>query len=203
MTIEEHIAKLECFKKSLEVNRPFGIAVQSIHAERSERIFTDGRNADGASIGSYNDTNPIYVDPAKYPVKAGGKGEFAIASTFNPFDKRKQKTKSLRQEKSRGNKLRYFGSYKEFRAAIGREVGFVDLNLIGDLKSNFENRSRGNPSATKISNNEYHVGLDAENSKKKEGLEKRFGNIFPHTDEEINRFFDYAAEEQKKEFEKC
>lgn len=203
ISIEHHIQRLECLKESLQSYQPFGLAVQDVHAVRSQRIFTDGKGADGGNIGQYNSTTPIYVDPAKYPVKAGGKGEFAIASAFNPFDKKKQKTKSLRQKKSKGNKLRYFNSYKEFRAAIGRNVAFVDLNLIGDLKSNFENRSRGKPTAEKIADNEYHVGLDSENSTKKEGLEEKYGEIFKHTDSEKEHFFSTCSVELDNAINRC
>ncbi len=205
MRIEEHINRLDCFKEALQSYRPFGLAVQDVHALRSERIFTDGKNSSGSNIGQYNDSNPLYVDPSKVPgsLKPGGKGEFAIASTFNPFDKKKQKVKSVRQEKKRGNKLRYFGSYKEFRQAIGRQTSVVDLNLWGDLKSNFENRSRGNPEAVKIADNEYHVGLDSENSKKKEGLEDKYGEIFPHTDEEKTHFYTTCSVELENQMNRC
>lgn len=185
MTFEEHINRLECFKEALESYRPFGLAVQDVHALRSERIFTDGKNSGGGSIGQYNTTTPIYINPQKSPKK------FSVQGKPNSNVKKQDR------------KTRYFGSYSEFRQTIGRQTAVVDLNLWGDLKSNFENRSRGNPQATKIADNEYHVGLDGENSKKKGGLEKKYGEIFAHTEDEKTHFYDTCSIELEIQMNKC
>jgi hypothetical protein len=72
------------------------------------------------------------------------------------------------------------------------------------LKSNFENQSRGSKiSVKKINNNEYQVGLDADNSKKKEGLTDRYGEIFMHTQAEKTKFQEVIALELKNEFSRC
>lgn len=205
MTIAQHIAHLECNKQVLLSNRAFLIAVQSINAERSERIFTKGLNSAGGQIGTYNSTKPLYVNPKNSP-----KG-------FTPQGKNEEKSKktavqSIALNKKGGHSTRrvaikqnfaprstkWFGSYKDFRSAIGRESGFVNLNLFGDMKSNFESAR-----IKKISDSEYQIGLDGLNSKKKEGHEKKYGKVYEHTKDETDNFFMFLNKELQNDLSKC
>lgn len=182
MSIEEHINKLECFRNKLEANEPFRLAVVDVNASRAERIFTDGKNTSGSQIGSYS-TTPAYFNPQDFPKK------------FTPAGKPGSKVNK------QNRKTKYFeGGYAKLRESIGRESGFVDLTMFGNLKSNLENPGRA---ITKVSNDEYHVGLDEENAKKKEGLEKRFGEIFNHTEDEKDHFYDTCAVELERELARC
>jgi hypothetical protein len=192
ITTEELVNKLECFKGVLIENIPLGLAAASAHAEKCERIFTKGLNSNGGRIGQYNDSNSLYINPndkKRSPIKTtpiGKNGDTVFKSTGKP------------------HLTTYFKSYKDFREKIGREGGFINLVLFGNLKINFENNSRGNgPEPVKVNANEYHTGLDNENSLKKSGAEKRFGDIFDHTKGEIDTFHRVVGLELKNAFSKC
>ena len=165
ITVEEYIQKLECQKETLNNYIPFGLAVQSVHAMAVKRIFIDGKNTNDVSIGKYSD-KPLYVsmvDKTKSPKKLtpeGKTGKKVFKSTGQP------------------HKSKYFSSYKDFREQVGRNSGVVNLTLFGNLKSNFANGGRGQdvPAlAIKISDREYIVGLDSENTDKADGLISHFG----------------------------
>lgn len=191
MTTAELVAKFECFITKLEENRPLAIASSSAHAAKCERIFTKGENSNGGRIGNYNSTNPIYVNPndkKRSPVTfqaIGKNGDKIFKSTGKP------------------HKTKFFGSYKDFRSDVGRESNFVNLLLFGNLKSNYENNSRGFIEAEKVSNNEYRTGLDKENSLKKSGAEEKYGTIFKHTSAEIDLFNRVIGLELRNELSKC
>lgn len=188
MTTLAYIQTLECFKKTLELNRPLAIAAQSAHASKCERIFTDGKNSAGGQIGEYSN-EPTYINPDKSPKKfkaVGKHGKSVFASTGKP------------------HKTRYFaGGQFEYKVTIGHNANFVNLTNFGDLKSNFENRSRGVPSPKKVSNDEYSTGLDLENSDKRNGIESKYGIVFNHTEPEKKEFYKTLGLELKNELVKC
>jgi len=197
ITLQQYIDKLECQKKALENFIPFGLAVQSVHELAVTRIFVDGKNSQNEKIGEYS-KKPLYVsmvDKTKSPKK------------LEPVGKTGKKI----FKSGKSHTSRYFTSYKDFKEQIGRR-GFVNLTLFGNLKSNFANGSRQNIGegtarieARKISDREYVVGLDSENSDKKEGLELHFGGtpIFINSRHELDELKRIQEEELINTLTKC
>ena len=95
----------------------FGVAVNDVHALQTQRIFVAGQNSTNGAIGSYNTTDPLYVNPKYSPKKFPTKG----------------KTGSSKFKNGKAHKTGYFTSYSSFRQAIGRQTSVVDLRLSGAL----------------------------------------------------------------------
>lgn len=99
----------------------FDLAIVSTHAKVTQRIFVDGQEGDGNKIGSYESTKPLYVSPSKAPRKFTPKGVDGKSKFKN----------------GKPHKTGYFESYKDFRGKMGRETGFVNLKMTGNLQSDF------------------------------------------------------------------
>lgn len=126
MTIEELIQKYRRQQKELTESQAYFLAASTAHADMVERIFTDGNATDGNPIGVYDTTKEMYVNPINAP------------RGFTPEGKTGQ------QVFKNGNKHRtkYFKSYRDFRANQQRETGFVNLQLFGNLMSDFSTSLR-------------------------------------------------------------
>ena len=190
MTAQEYKDKLLKAAQSLrEENIPFKLATYSTVAAQAKRIFTDGQNTNGQKF-QYNSTNPLYLNPS---------------TTFNggklgaPIGKNGDKVFKSGIKKGQPHKTVYVESYKDYREKIGRESSFVNWELSGDLKSDFENPQGGVATPIKISNNEYVSGLKRdENIKKREGLEKKYNPIFYLSDLEKAEFYKDVSFELRK-----
>lgn len=126
MTIEELIQKYRRQQKELTESQAYFLAASTAHADMVERIFTDGKASDGNPIGEYNPSDQLYVNPLNAPrgFTPEGKGGEQVFKNGN-----KHKTK-------------YFKSYAAFRANQQRETGFVNLQLFGNLMSDFSTSLR-------------------------------------------------------------
>jgi len=85
----------------------------------------------------------------------------------------------------------YLDSYKDYKSILGKpsDGGFVNLELSGDLKSDFENGAV--PTPTQIGPHEYAVQLKRNiNINKVAGLESRYGKIFALTNQEVENFIE-------------
>ena len=98
-------------------------SVTEVHSRQVKRIFEQGLNGNGAKIGNYNSTDPLYVNPDESPVKFPTKG----------------KTGEKTFKSGKEHKTGYFDSYKAFRNEIGRSTTFVNLRLTENLKLDFTN----------------------------------------------------------------
>lgn len=85
-------------------------------ASNIRRIHNEGQAVNG-KIGSYNSTSELYVNPKNSP------------RVFPPIGK----TGKSVFKNGKKHKTGYFPSYKGFRNKIGRETGFVNLQLSGKL----------------------------------------------------------------------
>lgn len=92
-----------------------------VRASNMRRIHNEGKAVDGSMIGSYS-TKPMYVSLKNSPRKFTPKGK-----------KGKTKFKNGKSHKSGFFK----DGYKGFRREIGKETGFVNLQLTGSLKADF------------------------------------------------------------------
>lgn len=164
MSTEEYIQKLRTKLNELTHNNvPLARAVATTHADQMQRIFTEGKDSTGAKIGQYNSTDPLYVDPKTSPRRFPTKG----------------KTGETRFKNGKAHKTGFFSSYKAFRASQGRQTSYVDLKLHGQLQSDMSN------SLTRLSPAVWVTGTkNRKNSKKAEGAEKKYGNIFNLTKDE-------------------
>jgi len=121
----------------------------------SNRIFIDGKRSSGRTMGKYS-KKPFYANPNTSPVATNKTGKT-------------------------GNKIQggyYAGGYAEYRAQQGRESGFKNLRLTGDLQSDFNNSSSGF-TLQETGDMCYVISIDKpENVKKVEGQESELGPIF-------------------------
>lgn len=164
MTIEDLIAKYKRQKKELDESQAYFLAASTAHADMVERVFSDGKASDGSEIGNYNATNPLYVNPENAPrgfTTEGKNGEQVFKNG------RKRKTK-------------YFRSYQDFRANQQRESGFVNLQLFGNLMSDFSTSLR------RVSDRVFESGPRRKESEGKIlGNQRRFQKvIFAATEKE-------------------
>ena len=178
MTIDQYIAELRKQKKELASTKAVFLAASTAHADAVERIFTAGNATSGQDIGNYNKKDPIYVNPLDAPRGFAPKGKNG-KTTFKNGNK---------------HKTRYFESYSDFRANQGRRNDKVNLDLFGDLKSDFEN------SLVRISNTAFESAIRREdNIDKALGNQSRFNKaIFAASDEERATFTDVLRFELRK-----
>lgn len=181
MTYQEKILKLRKQLEALKSPKALLIAAQDTHVKMNERIFVNGKLADGSDIGNYNATNELYIDPKKSPKNFPTKGK--------PNKKGIAKAKF---QDGTPHKTGYFKSYKDFRETIGRETSKVNLVLFGDLQSDF------GKALIKITDLKYASTLRDNNVKKKDGNESRFGEIFKLSEEEKNNFIEILKFETKQ-----
>lgn len=179
MTIEEFKDKLRKALAEIDANdTPLRLASYGSVAEVSKRVFTNGGNANGGQIGQYNSTNPIYINPKK---SFGG-------SKLGPPRGKNGDTKF---KDGRSHVTVYLDSYKDYKAALGKPSGgaYVNFELSGDLKSDFENGSV--PTPQQRGPHEYFVGLKRQiNVDKVAGLEAKYGKVFALTDAEVEQFLE-------------
>lgn len=170
-----------------QTNKPLLLAATSTTSDMASRIFIEGKGTDGGKIGNYNDTKIMYLNPDDPNVfgrsKIGEPGKFKNGNN--------RKTVKL--------------TYKGYKSKLGKPQGgaFVNLELSGDMKSDFTNNAPLGDSRIleKISANEYLVRWKAPiNAEKAEGNEKRFKQIFKLTAGEKKLFFDVAEFELRKLF---
>lgn len=153
MTSQDLIKKIDDQLKKIEDAKFLFTCVSEVHARQVKRIFTDGLNGNGVKIGSYNSTDPLYVDPDKSPKKFPTKGKTG-SDTFKSGIK---------------HKTGYFDSYKAFRQAISRETSFVNLRLNENLKFDFTN-------SLTLNGNVYQSGVKKkENVGKVDGATDKYG----------------------------
>lgn len=202
MTIEQFIIKTEKLKREiLTKDPPLKLAAYSVLAIQSERIFTNGKNVDGLTH-QYNSTDELYVNPKTSPGKKfkpegkpkgeGQKGERKKKANIKFGGRGFSKEKPSKIATDR--KTKWFASYKSYRETIGFNTNFVNLQLSGELKSDFENPRGKKPTPTEINVHEYVIELNKELSTKKvEKFNLKYGNVFGLSKFEIEEFYRIAA----------
>lgn len=180
MTPEEWAAD---FQKKLDIIKTGDfvfLAAKSSMAAMSKRIFADGKNTGGGSIGSYNSTNELYVSDDNSPKAGSHKGKTGKTITTT-----------------------YYTSYKNFRDKMNRNTSVVNLKLNNELQNDFNNsaiskgdNALGKSIPIKVNNFHYQIVLNKDiNIAKKTGAEKKYGKIFDLTKREEQIFL------QVQEFE--
>lgn len=161
MTTKDYINKLKEKAAFIREKKYVGIAASSVHVVMSGRIFDDGKNAKDDSIGKYNTSDELYVNPLYSPKKFPTAGKYGQTKFNN----------------GKPHKTGYFSSYQSYKQSQGRETSFVDLTLFGDLRNNFKG-------GLQELNGKWIVSVRDNNANKIQGNEARFGEIFAATDEE-------------------
>lgn len=171
MSTKEFIQKQQRIVQNIvKDDKPLFLAVKSVMALQSRRIFLEGKSADGGNIGEYSD-KPLYVNPKNSPKKFATKGKNGDKEFKN----------------GEPHKTGYFENYLAFKKAIGRNkrTSSVDLILSGELSrdwANAETLSKAN--ATKITPHHYIVGIKDHNAVKVE----RYDNVFNLSKDEKQGF---------------
>jgi len=172
-------------------NNPLKIAARTTHKDVAERIFQEGKKADGSDIGQYATSPPMYVNPKTSP---------GNVKKLTPIGKHGETV----FQNGKPHKTAYVSSYKDYRQKIGKRTDKVNLDLSGDLKLDFSNGKIARPETKKVNTNEYVVTLKRGiNQDKREGLEAKYGEIFAHTKGEIDKFVSIAEKEFRNEFSKA
>lgn len=200
MTTEELIRKQRiAFNNIIQKDEPLRLAAYTAHSDATKRIFTDGKNSSDGNIGQYATSPPMYINPDKAP-RAGAlkvKGIEGLKPTKGKHGEHLFKN-------GKAHKTTYVNSYKDFRNRIGRRTDKVNLVLSGDLQSDFANGKITNPAPKKVNAHTYIVTLSREiNQKKRGGLEDKYGEVFSHTTNEVNKFFKVANQEFKNQLSKA
>jgi hypothetical protein len=137
-------------------------------AKLTQRIHQEGLAADGTDIGAYS-TKPSYVSSktgyAVEPIGKTGKSQFARG-----------------KKKGQAHTSQYFaGGYGQFKTAIGKSDGKVNLVLTGGLSEQLT--VLGEPSATG-----YGLGwINEEYLKRAQDLEQKYGKQIWALSEEERR----------------
>lgn len=193
MTPIEYADKLRLVLIDIErENKPLAIAAADMTARMSERIFVDGRDTDNRPIGEYS-RKPIYLSTKQLE---GLKMTGAATSKGKP-NKNNVRSDTFKTGKKAGTKHKttYFAGWNAVRRAAGKPVDVVNLDFIGDLKSDFAVSS-----LLRVDVHEYNIRFRSDlNQKKALGNEDRFGKtIFTPSKEEKDEFFSTAEFELKK-----
>lgn len=155
MTTEEYIRKLDSRIEELGNAENFLSCFLAAYGSMRKRVFEEGDL--GGKKYSYS-TKPIYVSEKNSP------------RALKKIGKTGKETKTSRY---------YKGGYKEFRADVGLQNRFIDLDLFGDFRRDSAKLSKEDKStyAAKVSR--------PINEKKLMNFRDRFDGVFTHTKEEI------------------
>lgn len=185
MTTDEFIKQQNLkWQAIVEKNIPLQLAVRSVMAMQSKRIFLEGKNSKGGIIGTYK-SSPLYVSE-KYRNK-----------TNLPKFPLKGKYGQTKFKNGNYHKSGYFENYLTFKRAVklNKRVGTVDLFLTGTLHRHWANSDVvGKAEAKKVNANHYYVSISDADSKKI----IRYENVFNLSLQEKQIFYKVLNGEIKK-----
>jgi len=174
LTITQWIQKQRKVREDIRRGLPLEIAARTVHTLRVNRIFHEGKNSAGGSIGSYDRVKPLWVSDSKL-----------------------RRNGSHRGSTGKSIKTTAFPSYYALKRQQGFDPNVFNLRLTNDLQSDFANArlSKGDDSPPKdvrpikASPSLWKEQLRrSKNVDKMGGLEKRFGRIFGATKQEQDTF---------------
>jgi len=149
--------QLKNFREASKADKVLRAAALYAAPAVQSRVQQDGQKADGSDLPPYDSGKSF--------------------SSSSPIGKRFGEVANKKQKKAFGNSDS-FGSYKEFRQKLGRQVAYMDLTLTGDMWAAWK--------PVPISNTAYGVTFTTSEQAKIAGyLEERFGAIFELSEEEL------------------
>lgn len=167
MTAAEAILKIDASIQYMEDLKPYTELFNHIKGLKAERIFLEGKDANGSDIGKYS-TEPIYVNPKSAPRSFATKG----------------KNGQTKFKNGKSHKTGYFAEYGNFKATIG-EGDRVNLRLFRNFEVSFKTAQ----SAKKENGLIVYTASIADTAKnpsgKIEGLLSKYPNAFESSKEEI------------------
>jgi hypothetical protein len=175
LTPDQFIISLkEKAKKLSKENLPLKIAATTTEALRVDRIFHEGLNQNGSSIGTYNTSTEIYASDDQLRRNGTNKGK-----TGKP------------------TKTSYYKSYRDLKTQQGFNASGVNLRMTNNFQSDYANAPLAKssnqvpkPRPFKVSVNHYQVKLSRqENVDKLEGFEKKYGKVFDFSEGEKKAFY--------------
>jgi hypothetical protein len=197
MTPQEHLSKMkELLDKSTQnvVRQVMVPAANEMLAEIKNRIQIDGKNSVGSKIGlGMYSTKPIYASKKSFVSKGGfapqGKNREYKASTSKKTGEQTLKLTAV--SKKNGDKARktmYLpGGYKQFREIQGRPVNVINETLSGDTMLAYQQQVR---------DKDILQGFTTvKSSKIRQGQEKRFGQVFRPSQDELKEFTENITKE--------
>ena len=177
-------------------NRPLKLAAAASHDEMSKRIFTQGKDTNENSIGSYQTASGTYGkkekgDMWRNPNNPGNRNK----SGFTPLTGKGGYTGFKTSDNER--KTKYFRGWEGFRQAQGLQTNVVNLNYTGEMFSDFNRPVRF------VNPQEYVSSFNkSESVKKAEGNSAHFKTtIFKLSTEEKRTFFRVAEKTFKLIFQ--
>lgn len=205
MTPKEYADKLRRQLDELLINnKPLERASYSSLGRTGIRIFTDGLNTSGNTIGQYDTKRPLYIDPKETTAgtKKKKKKNFSLQGIEPPTGKHGD----THFKDGKPHKTTYVNNYKDFRNRIGRRIDKVNIELTGDLFLDMMNPENEDQPSTarpdKINTNFYEVSLKRQyNIDKRRGLENKYGSILYPTKEEIELFYEVCEKELRNMLE--
>ena len=151
--------QLKNFREASKADKVLRAAALYAAPAVQSRVQQDGQKADGSDLPPYDSGKSF--------------------STSSPIGKRFGEVANKKQKKAFGNSDS-FGSYKEFRQKLGRQVAYMDLTLTGAMWASWK--------PVPISNTAYGVTFTTSEQAKIAGyLEERFGPIFELSEEELKQ----------------
>ena len=145
-------------------------ALNNLEASLKTRIFTNGVDSGGGSIGSYS-TRPMYVSIAGAQARYGSQLKSSALTAVG-------KNGDTEFKNGKQRKSQYFqDGYAGFRAQVGRQNQKVDLNLTGNLQDSLQGGLTDKGLALAF--------INSEGARLSEHLEQRYGDVFQPTDEEV------------------
>ncbi len=180
--------------KAADVSKLQRTVAAYLMASNWDRI-SEGKAVNGNLIGAYS-VKPIYVNPKNSPRAFEPKGK--TGRTFFKGDERANKKFKLATGVNAGkvpHKTRYFAAgYFGYRATIGREIGFVNLQLTNRLRKDWRMEQDGS---------DWVVGWGSSyGTKVSQGNEERFGQlIFGVTEQNKTKVVEISDNYVKKALE--
>lgn len=197
MSSKEWIAQQR--RKVNELVNLFPQAVQTVHTSSMERIYEDGYLSERGNFKyEYNDTTPVYIDPDDAPRSFQPQGKPRRVGTkkvsgLKTSVRRRVKAFNTSFVANVERKTKYFRSYKAFRAAMGRETSFVNLDLNG------LQRRDNSTSLSKLSANRWATGFkNHANTLKWKGQVDKYGEYHKLTEGEHTQLRQLIADQRKK-----
>lgn len=179
MTTDEFIKKQQDkINAIVKYDKPLLLAVRSVMAAQSNRVFRKGLNAENSVIGNYKG-GELYVSVANSPVKFTPKG--------------KPSSTVIKKDRKTG----YFPNYLAYKKTIGKNktVQTVDLMLSNELSRNWANATNvANATARKVNVHSYYTAISDFNYDKVE----RYNNVFGISKQEKELFLKVINHELKE-----
>lgn len=190
MNLQEYNRRLQELAQGVSERQVQAIVVPAasrLLGNIKNRIQRQGKATDGADIGTYS-SKPFYASKGQFAKKGafkpvgqrGFKGERIkrVKGKYVKRQKREDWTYKVYKRKVKTMYLQH--GYKQLRDIQGRQTQFIDLTYSTDLMASYQLAQESK---------RVLLGLTSEvQSRKREGLEKRFGAILTGSAKELQEY---------------